>query len=518
MKVLAVLANYGTKNDRYMLRLVEEYRAMSHRVDIIVLSNTEKRVEGADVIVRRPKGNPWSFPFAHREILSQRRDGYDVFIYSEDDTLIRQGNIDAFLSASQQLPIKEIAGFMRSEERSDGTRFISTVHSHFHWDPKSVVCRGGALFAAFTNEHGGCYMLTRQQLGLAIRSGGFLVPPHSTRYDLLVSAATDPYTQCGFRKLVCISEIDRFILPHLANKYVGKLGVSEVDLRYQIGALQAIHDKRRPRASILPERDERDDARCPKSYYEPALPEIRALVPPETRTLLSYGCGWGAMEESLQREGVSVTAVPLDAVIGACAEARGIEVVRGNSEEALLALSGRRFDCILVSNLLHLLPQPVDVLAWLRRLLSPVGVMVATIPNTAQVRRIWREAKLRRSLLLPWDYPSTGIHQTSARVVRGWFKQSQFEIEVMTAVIPKRAQRLGKWSRLVSPWITSEYHVVARSKKVKHHDRVYGSAVVNAPIRHRVTRDQYEPRGGHEPEMFALGPATTADVRKGKYA
>ena len=75
------------------------------------------------------------------------------------------------------LPNNEIAGFLRTEQDTDGQLYISTVHSYFHWDPASVVSRGDELFARFTNEHAAAYMLTQAQLKHAIRSGGFLVEP-----------------------------------------------------------------------------------------------------------------------------------------------------------------------------------------------------------------------------------------------------------------------------------------------------------------------------------------------------
>jgi uncharacterized protein (UPF0371 family) len=39
LRILVVLASYGISNDRYLLRLIEEYRSMSFFVDIVVLSN-----------------------------------------------------------------------------------------------------------------------------------------------------------------------------------------------------------------------------------------------------------------------------------------------------------------------------------------------------------------------------------------------------------------------------------------------------------------------------------------------
>ena len=96
---------------------------------------------------------------------------------------------------------------------------------------------GDFILAYFTNEHAACYLLTQKQLRNAIQSGGFLVSPHEGPYDLLCTAATDPYTQCGFKKMICISHLEDFIVPHLSSKYAGKLGVGDKDFLRQIESL-----------------------------------------------------------------------------------------------------------------------------------------------------------------------------------------------------------------------------------------------------------------------------------------
>jgi hypothetical protein len=108
------------------------------------------------------------------------------------------------------------------------------VHGPFHWRPESVRRRGAHLVAEFTNEHSACYLLTKAQLKRAIASGGFLREPYDGQYDMLCSAATDPYTSCGFRKVLGISAIEDFLVHHLPNHYAGKLGLSLEMFKEQI--------------------------------------------------------------------------------------------------------------------------------------------------------------------------------------------------------------------------------------------------------------------------------------------
>src|SRR3954447_11602666 len=162
MKILVAIANYGTGNDKYLAQVVSEYRSMKRDIDFVVLSNVNKNVgEGIEVKVGLPTKDPWSLPFAHKRVLADYVDDYDLFIYTEDDMLITDRHIESFLNISKFLAEDEIVGFMRFELGPDGRRYFPDVHNRFHWDPRSVRTRGEYTIAFFTNEHAGCYILTR---------------------------------------------------------------------------------------------------------------------------------------------------------------------------------------------------------------------------------------------------------------------------------------------------------------------------------------------------------------------
>src|SRR5208337_1353936 len=172
LRVLVAITSYGTKNDAYLLRILEEYRSMPYDVDVVVLSNTRKAL-GADVelVVGLPSPDPWSLPFAHKRIFADRLNDYDLFIHTEDDMLITQRKVEAFLQLRKVLPEQEVPGFLRYERSEDGKINYPDVHSHFHWDPASVCSRGPYALAFLTNEQSACYVLTQDQLRRAIKSG-----------------------------------------------------------------------------------------------------------------------------------------------------------------------------------------------------------------------------------------------------------------------------------------------------------------------------------------------------------
>ena len=428
MKILVAIANHGTKNMGYLATLLNEYRSMPFDTDIVVLSNIPKDLgSDVEVILGCPTKDPWSLPFGHKEVFADRISDYDLFIYSEDDTLITERNIRAFLKAVEVLPKQEIPGFIRFELDKSGERNYSTIHSHFHWSPSTVKCIGPYTFARFTNDHSACYMLTREQLQSAISSGGLLVEPHQEKYDLLVTAATDPYTQCGFTKVICVSHLEDFCLHHLPNQYIGKMGVSSADLQQQIGALMSIVSNSRSSQVLFNGETTLKQGRWSKSYYEEDRTDVVNLVPQDVNSVLSIGCGNGSTESFLVERGMHVTAVPLDSVIGACAEAREIEITPPNFEKALVTLSGRLFDCIIFVDVLQHIQDPVGVISRFKELVTPEGVILISVPNFNHIK-VWYDL-IRGEITLKQRraFDNSRLHFATKSKVRRWLKRCGIE-------------------------------------------------------------------------------------------
>ncbi|HXW90881.1 MAG TPA: methyltransferase domain-containing protein [Terriglobales bacterium] len=430
MKILVAIANYGTRNDRYLSQVLDQFRRLPHQVQLVVTSNLAKNIAAdVEVIPGLPTKDPWSLPFAHKRVFADRLDFHDLFVYTEDDVLIGAQNISGFLRASEILAENELPGFLRSEIDSQGRVYFPDVHSHFHWDAGSVTRRGDHVFAHFTNLHSACYALTQSQLRRAIRSGGFLVPPHQGDYDTLVTAATDPYTQCGFRKLLCISHVEEFIVSHLPNRYVGQplrggeLSLCAEDFHAQLRALLSLSKNGKPKATLFPVETNVRYRRWSKSYYESCQEEAIALLPEGAKSVLSIGCGWGATEARLVERGIKVKALPIDPVIAASAQSRGIEIIFADAQAACRQLAGERFDCLLILNVLHLVRDPVRFLASFLPF-CPEGSVIASVPNVSKLRRLFRRIQFRSRDANPQNYQTHGMHVTNRSVIQRWLRQA----------------------------------------------------------------------------------------------
>ncbi len=432
--VLVAIASYGTSNDRHLERLIREYRSMPFGIDIVIVSNIDKSALGVECRVGIPTKNPWSLPFAHKKLFAERADKYDLFIYSEDDILLTERNLRAFVDVTTALQQDEIAGFLRIEKGANGEESYPDIHENFHWDPASVRRRGAYTIAHLTNDHAACYVLTSTQLRMAIQSGGFLVDPHEEKYDLLCTAATDPYTQCGMKKHIPVSHIDDFAVHHLSNKYAGRVGISAAELRDQTEALIRIADWRIAPRPLFSTETKLARGLYSKDYYEPVSEDVISEVPRTARNVLSIGCGSGATERRLVGEGLRVVAMPLDPVVSSVAAGGGVEMIHGDVDEIARITRREKFDCVLCLNVLHLAHDPETILSRLKDCLSENSTLIIQSPSMLSLRTLHQTLREMSVLQFGRGYSSTGMHFSTARRVKSWCARSGMKVDRMVGI------------------------------------------------------------------------------------
>jgi len=416
MYLLAVIANHGTGNRQYLDRLLAAYREMPLKTHLVILSNIAKDL-GPDVEVRVgvPSENPWSLPFAHRPLFRERLEDHEFFIYSEDDTLLEWPVLERFIQSIDELEPNEIAGFMRTETGPDGRVYYSTSHSFFRWLPDTVRERSGKLWARYSNEHAACFVASRDQVKRAFESGGFGDEPHEGRHDMLCAAATDIYTRCGIERLVCLDDLDRFLLPHLPNKYVGRMGLPREEMDWQIEALRKVHEGVLSRASLFDPETKLPRGRGSKLCREQPDEVIAKRLGERPSRVLVWGSGDGVAEAELAARRHEVTVMPLDAVLGHCCEKRGLAVLP--PEREVLRSLEDRFDRVIVRDGLHLLEQPERLLGELRPLLRAGGLLILRVPNFNEAgfqRKRWRDARYQ----LPWTREHIGATPFTVRSLK----------------------------------------------------------------------------------------------------
>jgi 2-polyprenyl-3-methyl-5-hydroxy-6-metoxy-1,4-benzoquinol methylase len=280
---------------------------------------------------------------------------------------------------------------------------------------------------------------------------------------MLEAAATDPYTQCGMEKLICVSRIDDFLIHHLPDKYVGELGIGQAEFRAQVAALLEVACEGTQRPPLFSKHPARTATRFNKNYYEPTRSDLIALIPPQARSVLSVGCGWGATEQSLVDSGRRVVAVPWDPIISAHAEAKGVEIVTGDLRTALSKLQGEKFNALILSNILQLAENPSQVLALCAPLLSDRAIVIAAVPNLASVRVLWKRLRGIASYRMAGNYSKSGVHFTSHWTVKKWLRHADLRVDRLVHVLPERAEALCRRSLgVITPFLSTEIVAIAQ--------------------------------------------------------
>lgn len=139
-------------------------------------------------------------------------------------------------------------------------------------------------------------------------------------------------------------------------------------------------------------------------YYGSLRPEVVAMIPHGCGRLLDVGCGAGTLGKHLKENGVrEVWGLEISSL--AAREAREVidHVIEGNVETILFPFEPGYFDCIVCADVLEHLLDPWSTVGKLKKLLTPGGTIVASIPNVGFHRIIRGLLKGR------WRYADAGI-------------------------------------------------------------------------------------------------------------
>ena len=117
-------------------------------------------------------------------------------------------------------------------------------------------------------------------------------------------------------------------------------------------------------------------------YFQHVRKEMLCYIPAGSSHIVDIGCGAGSFGELLKHdEDVEVWGVEYNPA--AAEEARTVldRVLTGSAESALSELPQQYFDCVVFNDVLEHLVDPYTVLDRAKSLLTPAGVVVASIPN-----------------------------------------------------------------------------------------------------------------------------------------
>jgi 2-polyprenyl-3-methyl-5-hydroxy-6-metoxy-1,4-benzoquinol methylase len=142
----------------------------------------------------------------------------------------------------------------------------------------------------------------------------------------------------------------------------------------------------------------------PTGYFQGVRPEMLRFVPAHCRRVLEVGCAEGAFGESLRTtRKIEVWGVEPNKPAAAKAKARLDRVIEGVFGPEI-ALPAEYFDCVVFNDVLEHMLAPEMALRYAKGLLTPSGVVVASIPNIRFLPMVYKLMIHAR-----WEYEDSGI-------------------------------------------------------------------------------------------------------------
>ena len=140
-------------------------------------------------------------------------------------------------------------------------------------------------------------------------------------------------------------------------------------------------------------------------YYQLDRRDLAALVPPDCRSVLEVGCGFGALGRALiERQGCVIDGIEINPEAETPLRNTYRQVWIGNVEQLALPDAARNYDCLLFPDVLEHLVDPWTTLRVLCERLQPGGCVVASLPNIRNFAILYR-------LIVQgnWEYEDSGI-------------------------------------------------------------------------------------------------------------
>jgi 2-polyprenyl-3-methyl-5-hydroxy-6-metoxy-1,4-benzoquinol methylase len=184
-----------------------------------------------------------------------------------------------------------------------------------------------------------------------------------------------------------------------------------------------------------------------KSYHHSTLSPVHETILGmigQGADVLEIGCATGYMTKALHnRLGCHITAVEIDPAQAEQAKPEADKLIVGNiCESETQNRVGSGFDYVIMADVLEHLPEPAEVLRWVKTIIGDKGSLIVSVPNVAYY-------KIRKQLLLGrWDYTDFGIMDNThlrfftEKTLKTMLTDNGYHIDELTRMFRGRADRI----------------------------------------------------------------------------
>jgi hypothetical protein len=188
--LLISISNFGDKQLDYLNTAINEYRSyQKYDVTINVHSTVQIPRDDINVILHDPQKTE-RLAYLHRQEFIDKSNYYDLFMYAENDVLIKEDAIDTYLKYDELLPPNHCLGFisyekyppdenlylfnlwpkvfhapskLNTEDKMTGTSYITSKE----------ICVDGNWYFILTSVCQNCYLLTKDKLHTVMKVPGY---------------------------------------------------------------------------------------------------------------------------------------------------------------------------------------------------------------------------------------------------------------------------------------------------------------------------------------------------------
>ena len=251
--MLVIIANYGSKQVKYLKRIIQEYNNFrKYKVKVILISTEHikglkyKNLDIKQEIFDASLG--YWLAHRHKKFIAENKDEFDIFVYSENDMLITEENIDVFAKHSKNLSKTNLVpGFLRYETNNGKDKYLIDLHPNhaanripFYFATKHIISMlpektalalglhpiirksniqiNGKRYFEVQNLHQGSYVLTKSQLKTVLGSGNYFNEKNNYA-GVREGAASNVYAKCGITKVIGQDDLENSLIHHLPDKY-----------------------------------------------------------------------------------------------------------------------------------------------------------------------------------------------------------------------------------------------------------------------------------------------------------
>jgi SAM-dependent methyltransferase len=241
------------------------------------------------------------------------------------------------------------------------------------------------------------------------------------------------------------------------------VGIGFSEFKSQIKTLNNICGGLHPASTLCNTESKILHGKWSKSYYEEPIEEILSFLPKSLKRVLSVGCGWGRTEKLLIDKGAEVTGLPLDSVIGASASNFPINIIYGTLEDAIKSLRGEKFDTIIMTNLLHLIKEPLDIIDDLIKFLCEGGSLLLGGPNFEFLPHLLMRCLKRSDFKNINNYRESGINGLTIRSIRKKLMclgVNSIKVKWYNSIIPSTLEKKG--NAIARNYLARDWALIAR--------------------------------------------------------